>query len=152
MYIQLDEGRVTNAMEAMDLPGLDDKNVTRAGFEFLSVDGPQTPAFRHELDFIVRMTMGPRTTPGESAEEKHGDIYVAVIGPNESVRAALKGEIFLTDAVHPADAPARVVTANRETDVSGRGLLPLLSNFHQIRSQAPYLRLLHFENIAEDGV
>jgi len=31
MYINLDERPLTNAAEAMDLSGLDDKNVTRAG-------------------------------------------------------------------------------------------------------------------------
>ena len=31
MYINLDEPPLTNAAEAMDLSGLDDKNVTRAG-------------------------------------------------------------------------------------------------------------------------
>jgi hypothetical protein len=105
MYIDLDQGRVTNAAKAVDLTGLDDKDVTCTGFEFLSVDGPETTALSHELDFIVRMTMGSRTTPGESAEEEHGDIHVAVIGPDEVVRAALKGQVLLTNAVHPADAP-----------------------------------------------
>jgi hypothetical protein len=100
MYIYLDEGRVTNAAEAMDLPGLDDKNVTSAGFEFLSVDGPKTATFPHELDFIVWMTMGSGTTTREGAEEEHGDIYVAVIGPNEVVRASLKWQVLLADAVH----------------------------------------------------
>jgi hypothetical protein len=38
MDINLDERRVANAAEAMDLPGLDDQNVTGAGFEFLPVD------------------------------------------------------------------------------------------------------------------
>lgn len=71
MYIKLDEGRVTNAAEAVDLAGLDDKNVARFGFEFLSVDGPETAALPHELNFIVRMTMGPRTTPREGAEEEY---------------------------------------------------------------------------------
>ena len=101
MYVDLDEGRLTNAAEAMDLPGLDDQNVTRAGFEFLAVDGPETATFPHELDFIVRMTMGPGTTPREGAEEEHGDIRVAVVGPDKVVRATLKGQVFLTDTVHP---------------------------------------------------
>ncbi|HEU4798040.1 MAG TPA: hypothetical protein VFT63_03875 [bacterium] len=95
----------------MDLPRLDDKNVTGAGFEFLSVDGPEAPAFPDELDFIVRMTMGPGTTPGEGAEEEDGDIDVAVLGANEVVRAALKWQVLLTDTVHPAYAPVEVVTA-----------------------------------------
>jgi hypothetical protein len=96
MYIELDQGRVANAAEAVDLAGLDDENVARPGFEFLSIDGPETPAFPHELDFIIRMTMGSRATP-----------HVAVIGPDELVRASLKRQVLLTKAVHPADTPSR---------------------------------------------
>lgn len=44
--------------------------------------------------------MGPRTTPREGAEEEYGDIHVAVISPNEVVRATLKGQIVLTNPVH----------------------------------------------------
>ena len=113
MYINLDEGCIANAAEAMDLSGLDDKNVTGAGFEFLPVDGPETPAFPHELDFIVRMTMGTRTTPGKSAEEEDGDIDVPVLGSNEVVRAALKWQVLLTDTVHPAYAPMAALAQHR---------------------------------------
>jgi hypothetical protein len=92
----------------MDLAGLDDENLTRARFELLAIDGPEATAFPDELNFIVRMAMGARTTPGKGAEEEHGDIHVAVIGPDELVRAALKGQLVLTDTVHPLDAPLRV--------------------------------------------
>jgi hypothetical protein len=85
MYIELDERRVTDAAEAVDLTGLDDENVPCSGFEFLSVDGPETAAFPHELDFVVRVTMRAWTTPGEGAEEEYGDIHVAIIGANELV-------------------------------------------------------------------
>jgi len=119
MYIKLDEGCVANAAEAMDLPGLDDKNVTGAGFEFLPVDGPQAPALPDELDFIIRMAMRPGTMPGQGAEEEGGDIDVAVLGANEVVRAALKRQVLLTDTVHPADAPWWV-TASRQAYASGR--------------------------------
>ena len=108
MHIQLDEGRVTDAAEAMDLPGLDDKDVTRASFEFLPIDGPETATFPHELDFVVRMPMGPGPPPREGAEEEHRDIHVAILGPNEVVRAALKWQVLLTDPVHPVYAPMQV--------------------------------------------
>jgi hypothetical protein len=85
MYIELDEGRLANAAETVDLAGLDDEDIACSGFEFLSVDGPETAAFPHELDFIVGMTMGPGTTPREGAEQEHGDIHVAVIGPDKVV-------------------------------------------------------------------
>jgi hypothetical protein len=88
--INLDQRGVANAAEAMDLPRLDDKNVTGAGLEFLPIDRPEAPPFPDKLDFIVRMTMGPGATPREGAEEKGGDIDVAVLSPNELVRAPLK--------------------------------------------------------------
>jgi hypothetical protein len=105
MHIELDEGCVTNAAEAVDLTGLDDENVTRSCFEFLSVDGPEAAAFPHELDFVVRMSMGARTTASEGAEEEHGDVDITVVGPDEVMRAAMKWQVLLTNAVHPGDAP-----------------------------------------------
>jgi hypothetical protein len=51
------------------------------------------------------VTMGPRTTPGQGVEQEDGDIHVAVIGAYELVRATLKGQVLLTNAIHPADAP-----------------------------------------------
>jgi hypothetical protein len=113
MDIELDQGPVTDAAEAVDLTGLDDEDVTRSGFEFLSVDGPETAAFPHELNFVVRMAMGAGTTPGEGAEQKYGDVHIAVVGPDEVVRAALKWQVLLANAVHPADAPV-------DGDESGR--------------------------------
>jgi len=70
MYIQLDKRRVTDAAEAVNLFRLDDENVTRASFEFLSIDVPETAAFSHELDFIVGMAMRARTTPRHYGPEK----------------------------------------------------------------------------------
>jgi hypothetical protein len=110
MHIELDQGRVTNAAEAMDLPGLDHENITRAGFELLAVDSPEAAAFSHELDFIVRVTMGPRPTPGKGSEEKHRNIHVAVIGADKLVRAALKGQVLLPNAVHCQTACSWSVT------------------------------------------
>ena len=99
MYIHLDEGRVPDAAKTVDLPGLDDENVTASGFEFLSVHVPETATFPHELDLVVRMAMGSGTPPGEGAEQEHGDIH-AVIGSDKVMRAALEGQVLLTDPVH----------------------------------------------------
>src|SRR6266705_4385144 len=95
MYIHLDEGRVTDAAETVDLPGLDDGS----GFEPLPVHGPETATFPHELDLVVRMAMGSGTPPGESAEQKHGAMH-AVIGSDKVMRAALEWQVLLTDTVH----------------------------------------------------
>ena len=88
--IDLDEGRVTNAPEGVDLPGLDDENVARSGLELHAVDGPEASAFPDELDFVVRMPMGPGTFPGEGAEQEYGDLHVAVIGADKVMGASLE--------------------------------------------------------------
>ncbi len=100
MYIHLDEGRVPDAAKTVDLPGLDDENVTSSGFEFLSVHGPETATFPHELDLVVWMPMRAGPPAGESAQEEHGDIHVPVIGSDKVMRAALKWQVLLTDTVH----------------------------------------------------
>jgi hypothetical protein len=113
MDIKLDERHVANAAKAMDLSALDDENVTGARFEFLSVDRPEASAFSDELDLIVRMTMGPRTTSRQGTEKEDRNIDVAVLGSNELVRATLKGQVLLTDTIHHTDAPLEVDTATR---------------------------------------
>jgi hypothetical protein len=106
--INLDEWPVANAAESMDLAGLDDQNVARAGLEFLPVDGPETPAFPDELHLIVRMTMRPGAPARQCAEEEDGDVDVAVLCSNEFVRAAPKRQVLLPDAIHPDCAPVAV--------------------------------------------
>jgi hypothetical protein len=105
MHVDLDEGCVTDAVKAVDLAGLDHENVTGTRFEFLPADGPEASSFSYELDFIVRMAVGSGATPGQCSEEEHRDMHVAVIGPDELMRAALEGQVLLTNAVHPAAAP-----------------------------------------------
>lgn len=100
MHIHLHQRRVANAAKAMYLAGLDDKDIARPSFEFFPVDGPETAAFPHELNFIVRMTMRSGTASGERPEEEYGHADIALIGPDEVMRAALEGQIFLADAVH----------------------------------------------------
>jgi hypothetical protein len=69
------------------------------------------------------MTMGAWATPREGAEEEHGHVHVAIVGAHEVVRAALKGQVLLANAVHPADAPMVGVRANgtrtRSQDTTG---------------------------------
>jgi hypothetical protein len=100
MYVQLNKRRLTNAVKAVDLSGLDDEDVTCAGFELLAVHGPETPAFPHELDFVVRMTMRAGTAAGEGSKEEDGDVHVAIVRPDEMVRAAPEGQIVLANAIH----------------------------------------------------
>jgi hypothetical protein len=85
MNVNLDEWRVTDATEAVNLSGLDDQNIPCPRLEFLSIDGPPSAPFPHELHFVVRMAMRPWSFSREGSEEECGDIHIAVVGTNEIV-------------------------------------------------------------------
>jgi len=102
MDVHLNERFVTNAAEAVDLTGLDDEDVARSGFELLSVDCPEATPSPHELHFIVGMAVRSGTAPGKGAKQEDGDVDIPVIDPDELVRAPLKGQVFLSHAIHLA--------------------------------------------------
>jgi hypothetical protein len=100
MHIELYERSVSNGAKTVHLSGLDHEDVAGASLELPPVDVPQAPAFAHELHFIVRMPMGARASPGLGAEEKHGDVDIPMFGSDKLVRASLKRQVLLMDAVH----------------------------------------------------
>ncbi|MEO5580317.1 MAG: hypothetical protein ABIR58_06630 [Gemmatimonadaceae bacterium] len=100
MHIELNERVACNAHVTMYFAGFDNENVARAGLEFLGVDIAEAAALSYKLDFIARMTMGPGTTARQAVEKEHRNIGVTVVGPNELVRAALKRQVLLADAIH----------------------------------------------------
>ena len=65
MHIELDQGAL-DACESVNLTGLDDQDVARAGLELLTVDRPQAATLLDELDFVVRVEMRPGAGPGLS--------------------------------------------------------------------------------------
>ena len=71
MNVDLNEWGIPDAAEAMNLSRLDHENIAGAGFELLSVDVPEASALPHNLHFVVRVTVGPRSSARESAQEKH---------------------------------------------------------------------------------
>src|SRR5262245_31599336 len=103
MHVQLDERRVADAAEAVDLAGLDHEDVAGAGLELFAVHHPQTTTLPDELHFVVRMTMRSRTAAGKRAEQEHRHVHVAVIGADELMRASLKRQVLLANSVHRAD-------------------------------------------------
>jgi len=105
MNIQLNERFFTDALEAVNLTGLDDEDVASPRLEFFSIDCPATASRLDELDLVIRMAMRTGPASGLAIEEKDGDANVAVVGSNEMVRAPLKGQVFLTDSVHREAAP-----------------------------------------------
>jgi hypothetical protein len=69
--VELYERRIADGLEAVDLTGLDDKNVSGAALECLAVNRPDSFAFADKLDFIVRVTMRTRSRTWLSVKEKH---------------------------------------------------------------------------------
>jgi hypothetical protein len=101
MHIDLNERRVASTAKTMDLTGLDDQNVSRTGFEFLTVYYVKASTFPDELHLIVQMPMWSGPPPRQGAEEEGGDVDVAVLRSDELVRATLERQVLLTDSVHP---------------------------------------------------
>jgi len=102
MHVHLDERTVADTVEAVHFAGLDHENVAGASFELLPVDVPETPPFSHELHLIIGMSVRSRAFSRKRAQQKHGNVHVAVIGSHEAVRATLEGKIRLANAVHGA--------------------------------------------------
>ena len=59
MHVDLRQGRFGTA-ERVNLSGLDDEHIARAGLELLAVDGPDATPLLDELHFVVGMTMRSR--------------------------------------------------------------------------------------------
>jgi hypothetical protein len=101
MHVHLDERAIANALEAVNLSCLDDEDISGASFKGLPIYGPQSAPFPDELDLVVGMTVRPRPPARLGVEQEHGDIYVALVGADELMRAAHEWQILLTDMVHP---------------------------------------------------
>jgi len=100
MHVNLDERRIADALEAVDLARLDNQNVAGAGFEFVAVHVPQSPAFTYELNFVVRVTVRSGPPARRRAEKVDRNIDVAMIGADKLMRAALKRQILLASPMH----------------------------------------------------
>ena len=100
MHIDLDERPVADTAEAVNLSRLDDENVAGGDLEFLSIHHVQAAPLSDELDLVVRVAMRSRAASREGAEQKGGNIDVALLGPDELMRAALTWQVLLTDSVH----------------------------------------------------
>src|SRR2546426_5774112 len=122
MYIHLDEGRVTDAAEAVDLPGLDDENVTGSGFELLPVHGPETATFPHELDLVVRMAMGSGTLAGPA--DGHGALHApegrevaSVDCRHQGVDCCARSEEHTSELQSPCNLVCRLLLEKKKKDV-----------------------------------
>src|SRR6476646_7444580 len=93
MDIQLNERLVADALEAVNLAGLDDEDVTRAGLELLAIHCVESATSLNELDLVVRMPMRAWPATRLAVEQEDGDVDVPVVGSNEIVRASLEREV-----------------------------------------------------------
>src|SRR5882762_436543 len=99
--VELHQRRITNRLEAMNLTGLDDKDISRAALEGLAVDGPHSPALTDELDLVIRVPVRTRSRTGLPVEEEHRNTRVALLGSNKLMRTTNKRQILLAHVMHP---------------------------------------------------
>jgi hypothetical protein len=98
--VQLNQRLVPDALKAVDLAGLDDQDVSGPRLELLPIDDIAAPPFSDELNLIIGMAMGTGSPAGQSPEQEHRDVDVALVRSDELVRATLEGEILLPNAMH----------------------------------------------------
>jgi hypothetical protein len=100
VHIELHEGLIADAREAVHLARLDDENVAGAGLELLTVHDIASAALLDELNLVVGMAMRARTASGLTVEQKGGDPDITLVGADEVVGAPAEGQIFLASAMH----------------------------------------------------
>src|SRR5690349_17494478 len=89
--VDLYQWRLANSLEAVDLTGLDDKDVSSAALECLAIDRPHPAALPDELDFVIRMPMRARSRTGLAIEEEHRNTCVSCSAPTNSYELPTKG-------------------------------------------------------------
>ena len=85
MKIELNEGLVSNRLEAVNLARFDHEDITGPRFEFLAVDIVGTATRLNELDFIVWMSVRSRTATCLSIKQKNADVHIAVVSADKIV-------------------------------------------------------------------
>ena len=98
--VDLHQRRITDRLEAMDLTGLDDKDISRAALEGLAVYGPHSPAFTDELDLVIGMPVRTRPRSGLPMEQEHRNTSVALLSSDKLVRTTNKGQTLLMHVKH----------------------------------------------------
>src|SRR6266481_195609 len=99
--VDLYQWRITDCLEAMNLTGLDDKDVSRAALEGLAVDGPHSAAFTDELDLVIRVPVRTRSRTGLPMEQEHRNTGVALLRSNKLMRTTNKWQILLAHVMYP---------------------------------------------------
>src|SRR4249920_2659782 len=83
--IQLNERLFADALEAVNLAGLDDENVAGPGLELRAIHCVESATSLNELDLVVGMPMRAWPATRLAVEEEDGDVDVPIVGSNEIV-------------------------------------------------------------------
>src|SRR3974390_830397 len=108
VHIDLYQWRIADGREAVDLTGLDHKNISCSAFERFTVDRPHSSSFPDELNLIIRMPMRPRPRSWLSMEEEHRDIGPTLFRPHELMRTTHKRQTLLPHVMHLLTPPLKV--------------------------------------------
>jgi hypothetical protein len=93
--VELHQRRITNSLDAINLTGLDDKDISGAALEALAVNGPYSPAFTDELDLVIWVPVRTRSRTGLPMEQEHRNTGVALLSSDKLMRTTNKGQILL---------------------------------------------------------
>ena len=85
MDVELYKRRIANRLEAVNLSGLDDKDVSSGAFKRLAVDRPHAAAFTDELDLIIRMPMRTRSGTWFPMKQKNRNSSVCLLRSDKLV-------------------------------------------------------------------
>src|SRR5262249_2979845 len=100
MHIELNQRRLADGFEAVDLSRFDDENISCAALKCRPIDGPHPAPFANELDLIIRVAMRPRPGTRFAVEKKHGNAGSPLLGPDKFMRAADERQILLAHVIH----------------------------------------------------
>src|SRR5882762_561420 len=106
--VELYQWRIANGLEAVDLAGLDDKDVSRAALERLAIDSPRSAALTDELDLVIRMPMRTWSRTGLAIEQEHRNTGVALLSSDKLIRTTNKRQVLLTHMMHAHGPPSRI--------------------------------------------
>src|SRR4029453_13208845 len=81
--VALDQRRLADVDEGVNLARLDDQDVSRSCLVVLSIDGPASPALSYEDHLVIRMAMQPRSPTRWGVYEKGRNRDVVVLRSHE---------------------------------------------------------------------
>ena len=98
--VELNQWRIANCLEAVDLARLDHKDVSGTALEGVAAYCPHSSAFTDELDLVIWMPVRPRTLSRLSMKQEHRNASVALLNSDKLMRTTNKGQVLLANVMH----------------------------------------------------